>query len=293
MSGAGPWLPRSPCGPGCLTSGEPTVGLPRRVLRYIAAALLVLAALLVAPMLAVLGARGRNLVIRWIFVGVLRAFGVRLIVHGRDGLHSPGRGALVVSNHISWLDAIAINAVQPMRALAKLEVASWPVLGTLVTRGGSILLDRERLSTLPGTILELAEAMRSGAQVNVTPEATTWCGLAAGRFTSATFQAAIDGGVPVRPVALRFRGGDGRETTRPAFIGPESLIESLRRVARLRGLVLEMYVCPEIAPGRAANRRELAALAEAAVYSALGTDRAPARPRPRPRRAPVLETEPN
>jgi 1-acyl-sn-glycerol-3-phosphate acyltransferase len=183
----------------------------------------------------------------------------------------------VVNNHISWLDIVAINAVRPMRALAKKEIAGWPVLGKLVARGGSIFLDRERLSTLPGTMAELADALRGGSLVNVTPEGTTWCGLASGRFATATFQAAIDGGVPVRPIALRYRLADGRETTQPAFIGPESLIDSLRRVARLRGLVLEVYVCEEIAPGRAADRRELAALAESAVHSALGTVRLPRR----------------
>jgi 1-acyl-sn-glycerol-3-phosphate acyltransferase len=221
--------------------------------------------------------------VRAMFQGVLRAFGVKLVVRGgEDFLAAPaGRGALVVNNHISWLDIVAINALRPMRALAKREIATWPVLGGLVTRGGSIFLDRERLTTLPGTMAELAEALRGGSLVSVTPEGTTWCGLASGKFTTATFQAAIDGGVPVRPVALRYRLSDGRETSRPAFIGPESLIASLRRVAAMRGLVLEIHICPEIAPGRAENRRELAALAEAAVHSALGTVKIPAQQRRR------------
>ncbi|MFE0021673.1 lysophospholipid acyltransferase family protein [Amycolatopsis sp. NPDC059021] len=276
-----PWMPTSPCGDGCLTEGARTVALPRRVLRFTAAIGVVLVAVLSAPLLLVLRGRGRERLIRAVFRGVLRAFGVKLVLRGAEGfLAAPaGRGALVVNNHISWLDIVAINALRPMRALAKREIASWPVLGSLVRRGGSIFLDRERLRTLPGTMDELAAALRSGSLVNVTPEGTTWCGLASGRFTTATFQAAIDGGVPVRPIALRYRLADGRETSQPAFIGPESLIASLRRVAALRGLVLEMQVCPEIAPGRASNRRELASLAEASVHSALGTVRIPAQRR--------------
>jgi 1-acyl-sn-glycerol-3-phosphate acyltransferase len=263
------WMPSSPCGDGCLTLGAPVIAFPRRVARICAAIGAVLAALAISPALFVLRGRARERVVRAVFGAVLRAFGIRLVVHGE--FEAPGRGALVVNNHISWLDIVAINAVRPMRALAKREIASWPVLGVLVRRAGSIFLDRERLSTLPATMAELAEALRSGSMVSVTPEGTTWCGLASGRFTTATFQAAIDGGVPVRPIALRYRLSDGRETTQPAFIGPESLIASLRRVARLRGLTLEMYVCPEIAPGRAADRHELAELAESSVHSALGT----------------------
>jgi 1-acyl-sn-glycerol-3-phosphate acyltransferase len=244
-------------------------------LRIGGALAVLLLALTSAPLLFALRGVARERLLRLIFACLLRAFGVRLVVHGGDDFKVSGRGGLVVNNHISWLDIIAINAVRPTRALAKKEIANWPVLGGLVSRGGSIFLDRERLSTLPATMAELADALRSGSLVSVTPEGTTWCGQASGRFTTATFQAAIDGGVPVLPIALRYRLADGRETSQPAFIGPESLIASLRRVATLRGLVLDVFVCPEIAPGTR-NRRELAVLAESAVHSALGTVRIPA-----------------
>jgi hypothetical protein len=111
--------------------------------------------------------------------------------------------------------------------------------------------------------------------VNATPEGTTWCGQGSGRFRPALFQAAIDGGVPVIPVAVRFRMADGRETTAPAFIGEETLLDSVRRVARLRGLVMEVHLLGELAPGRAAGRCELAALAESAISSALGRVQVP------------------
>ncbi|NIH81999.1 lysophospholipid acyltransferase family protein [Amycolatopsis viridis] len=281
------WMPASPCGAGCLTPGAPAVGGPRRVLRFAAAISVVLLAFAALPVLFV--PRLREPVARLVFRGVLWAFGVRLVVRG-ERLDGSGRGALVVNNHISWLDVVAIGAVRPMRALAKQEIAGWPVLGTLVARGGSIFLDRERLSTLPATVAELASALRGGSLVNVTPEGTTWCGRASGRFRPAAFQAALDAGVPVRPLALRYRLADGRETTQPAFIGPESLIDSLKRVAALRGLVLEVTVCGEIAPGRAGDRRELAALAEASVQAALGNVTVPAQTRrrlPAPRYARV------
>jgi 1-acyl-sn-glycerol-3-phosphate acyltransferase len=265
-------MPFSPCGDGCLTAGAPTVSRPVRLLRVGAACGVLLLAFTGLP--AVLAVRGaaRDALLRLVFRGLLRAFGVRLVVRGVDGFTAErGRGALVVNNHISWLDIAAVNAVRPMRALAKREIADWPVLGALVARGGSIFLDRQRLSLLPATVAELAGALRGGALVNVTPEGTTWCGLASGRFAPAIFQAAIDGGVPVRPIALRYRLADGRETTQPAFIGEDSLLDSVRRVARLRGLVLEMHVCAEIAPGRATDRRELAALAQTTIQAALGT----------------------
>ncbi|MGH3761619.1 lysophospholipid acyltransferase family protein [Actinophytocola sp.] len=277
------WFPASPCGPGCLAGLEPVVGRSRRWWRLTAAALVVLAALLALLVLPVAGSRGREWIVRVVFRSMLRAMGIRLRVSGGDGLAARGRGVLVVNNHTSWLDVVAVHAVRPMRAVAKRDIASWPVLGPLVSAAGSVYVDRDGLRSLPDTVSRLAGVLRGGSMVNVTPEGTTWCGLAHGRFRPAVFQAAIDGGVPVLPVALRFRTADGAVTTAPSFVGDETIVDSVRRVAALRGLVLEVHVLPEIAPGRAADRRELAALAEAAVDTVLRP--APAEHRRRTARA--------
>jgi 1-acyl-sn-glycerol-3-phosphate acyltransferase len=262
------WFPRSPCGPGCLAGHEPSVSRPLRWLRLLAVVLVVLLAVSALPLLALVGRRAREVAARLVFRLVLVAVGVRLRVFGA-GLTVRGRGVLVVHNHISWLDVVAVSAVRPMRALAKSEIARWPVLGWLVSAGGSVYVDRAALRSLPATVTRLAGVLRGGSMVAVTPEGTTWCGLTRGRFRPAAFQAAIDGGVPVLPVALRFRLRAGEATTAPAFIGTETIVESVRRVVALRGLVLEVHVLDEIAPGRAADRRELAALAETAVDTVL------------------------
>lgn len=274
------WMPTSPCGPDCLTGDEAKVGRLRAAGRITHAVGVLVGALAVAPLMSILGRRGRARLVRWFFRSMLRAFGIRLAVFNAAGLRpAPGQGALVVNNHISWLDIVAVNAAQPMRAQAKSEVASWPILGWLANAAGTVYVDRERLRLLPAAVDELASVMRAGSMVNVTPEGTSWCGLATGRFHTAPFQAAIDGNVPVIPVAFRFRMSDGRETTAPAFIGEETLIDSLRRVARLRGLVMEMHVLPEIPVGVTSDRRSLAMLAEAAIKSALGRVHVPSQRR--------------
>ncbi|MGQ0839793.1 lysophospholipid acyltransferase family protein [Actinokineospora sp.] len=276
------WMPTSPCGSSCLTGDEPTVGRTRAAARLTGAVGVVLVAVLAVPLMPLIGRVGRELLAKGIFRGVLRAFGVRLAVTGGTALRTVrGRGALVATNHVSWLDIAAVNAVRPMRALGKLDIRSWPVLGRVVAAAGTVFLDRENLRSLPDAMATLSDVLRSGSLVYVCPEGTTWCGQGVGRFRHAVFQAAIDGGVPVRPVALRFRMADGRETTAPAFIGEETIIDSVRRVARLRGLVLEVHVLDELAPGRAADRRELAALTEAAVNSALDRVTLPAQRRRR------------
>lgn len=260
-------MPTSPCGPGCLGGQEHPVGRVKQVLRIVGVVSVVLLSLLAVVALPFIGAKGRTWVTRTIFRGVLVAMGVRLEVHG--AIPGPGRGALVVNNHTSWLDIVAVNAVRPMRAVAKKDIASWPVLGWLVSSAGSVYVDREGLRSLPDTVEKLTKTLRAGSMVNVTPEGTTWCGLTHGRFRPAMFQSAIDGGVPVLPVALRFRLADGSRTTAPSFIGVETIVDSVKRTAALKGLVIEVHVRPEIAPGRAEDRLELAALAERAVDEVL------------------------
>lgn len=142
---------------------------------------------------------------------------------------------LVVANHVSWLDVLLVAAVCPGRMLAKHEVSGWPVVGRLARSRGTLFIDRERIRSLPGTVAAIARALRDGETVVAFPEGSTWCGREAGRFRPAVFQAALDAGAPVRPVAIRYRLAGGEPTTVPAFVGDDTLTASLRRVVAARG----------------------------------------------------------
>ena len=256
-----PWMPWSPCGPGCLPPRPDRVAAPRVALRLGSACCLLLAGIGMVVAVSVLPWRaGRRLIRAW-FRALLRAFGVRLIVHGTPGTG----GALVVSNHVSWLDVAAMQAVCPMRLLAKAEVRSWPLIGPLAGRAGTLYIERNRLAGLPEAVRTIATALRAEAVIGAFPEGTTWCGSKSGRYRPAVFQAAVDAGAPVRPIALRFRTEEGEATTAAAFVGEATLFESVLAVARLRGLVVELSLLPELDPKAIPDRRDLARRAEAAV----------------------------
>ncbi|MEO3817849.1 lysophospholipid acyltransferase family protein [Plantactinospora sp. B24E8] len=236
---------------------------------------------------------------------VLAAVGVTLVVRGEP----PRNRALLVANHVSWLDIPAVLAVSPARMLAKHEVRRWPLIGSLAARGGTLFVDRTRPRALPETVVQVAGALRSGAVVAVFPEGTTWCGAPradagcgwwSGRFRPAMFQAAVDARVPVVPVRLSYRAGSVGATAAPAFLADESMLDSVRRVLALRDLVVTVTVTADLAtssdpatssdlatssdpaafagrsggtrsrPGRLVSRRRLAEAAEAAVRAAAG-----------------------
>ncbi|GGL65063.1 1-acyl-sn-glycerol-3-phosphate acyltransferase [Streptomyces fumigatiscleroticus] len=250
------WLPAAPCTPGtCLEPRAGAAAVPRAVLRLTAVAALLLAGIVVSP----LGGRvPAGLVRRWCR-WIVRAAGVRVRFTGAAA--APTGGLLLVANHISWLDVPLLAAVRPARLLAKTEIRGWPVAGPLAARG-ALFIERDRLRALPDTVARIASALRGGAAVAAFPEGSTWCGRAQGTFRRAVFQAALDAAVPVQPVRIRYRRADGRASTAPAFVGDDTLLASVWRVARARGLVAEVEVRPGIPPGSHPDRRSLAAAAQ-------------------------------
>ncbi|MEU9256311.1 1-acyl-sn-glycerol-3-phosphate acyltransferase [Streptomyces sp. NPDC048270] len=262
MSG---WLPTSPCTPeACAGHGGRTAGVPRAVLRLTAAVLLILAGILGAPPVRLLPARPRHAVVRAWSAALVRAFGIRITVHGTPG---PGGGRLIVANHISWLDIPLVAAVLPCRMLAKSDIRAWPVLGRLAGRAGTLFIERERIRALPATVESLTRALLDGDRVTVFPEGSTWCGRAQGAFRRAAFQSALDARVPVQPVRLAYLRCDGEPAGEPAFVGDDPLTASLWRIARARGVRAEVTLLPRIPPGRHADRRDLAAAAQRAITS--------------------------
>ena len=278
--GAGPitgWGPTSPCGDDCvppvpahpdpLLAALGTIWAALRVVRRVVALLLVmLLAAVTALALPLLGPRGRAAWLRAAAGAVLRAAGVRPAVRGDRRF---GDGVLVVANHQSWIEILALAAVQPVRLVAKSEIAAWPVIGPMAAASGAVFVARGHLRSLPGTVEEIAATLRAGHTVAVFPEGTTWCGAAGGVFRRALFQAAVDARVPVRPVGVvvRERGVASRQA---AFVGDQGLLDAVVRVLRCSRMECELTVQPLLSPN--AGRAELALRAGAAVTAATGVE---------------------
>ncbi|CAL9656255.1 hypothetical protein SUDANB176_06803 [Streptomyces sp. enrichment culture] len=253
------WLPGAPCTPrGCVEPTAAAAVVPRTVravVRLTAVGLLLLSGIALLPLGRWIPASAVRRWCRWI----VRAAGVRVRVVGAA---APTGGLLLVANHISWLDVPLLAAVRPARMLAKSEIRRWPVAGPLAARAGVLFIDRDRLRALPGTVARIAGTLREGAAVAAFPEGSTWCGRAQGHFHRAVFQAALDAAVPVQPVRIRYRTARGAPATTVAFVGDDTLLASLWRVASARGVVAEVEVRAPIPPEGPADRRALAAAAQ-------------------------------
>jgi 1-acyl-sn-glycerol-3-phosphate acyltransferase len=232
------WAPVSVCDAECLPSqGTGVIGVALRLRRLLTSVAVLLggaAVVLIRPLLSPVDRQ--RVVASWARL-LLTALGVRLVAEPPPA----PRGSLIVANHVSWLDILALLALSPARLVAKSDVAQWPLIGMLARRGGTIFIERGRLRALPGTVAAMAAALRAGDNVAAFPEATTWCGGEhRGGWRPAMFQAAVAAGAMVQPARLDYRLADGRPTTIAAFVGPDPLWTSALRVMGTRGLTLHV-----------------------------------------------------
>lgn len=193
---------------------------------------------------------------------LLGILGIRVTVDGTP-MRTPH---LIVSNHVSWLDIPVIGAVAQVRFVSRHDVKHWPIAGILADACGTLYLDRGA-----GRSRFTAESMRarlkSGA-VALFPEGTTTDGRQVSPFRARLFQAAIDAGTPVQPLALRYGPGpDGSPIA--AFVGDDSLLPHVLRILRSGGLQVDMQVLPTLQADGATGRGALSSRAHQLVEQAV------------------------
>ncbi|CAH2782242.1 MAG: Acyl-CoA:1-acyl-sn-glycerol-3-phosphate acyltransferase (EC [uncultured Caballeronia sp.] len=201
---------------------------------------------------------------RW-SIEMLRRCGMKLVVHNDQARLD--NGALVVGNHVSWIDIYVINAWRPTPFVSKAEVRQWPLVGWLAQQLDTIFLQREKRSDAKRIMHELSERLGRGELMCVFPEGTTSLGTDLLPFHSNLFQATVSASCPVQPICLIYEGANGRQSEAPAYIDDLTLAFTLNAMLRDTPLTAHLYVCDAIAPG--ADRRALAKETQAAVEAAL------------------------
>jgi 1-acyl-sn-glycerol-3-phosphate acyltransferase len=190
---------------------------------------------------------------RW-SVQLLRCLGVTVRVSGQP---QPG-AVLMVANHVSWLDVPALHASAPrMRFVSKAAIAHWPLLGRLARAGGTLFIERERKRDALRVVHEVADALRKHDAVAVFPEGTTGSGEAVLPFHANLLQAAITTSTVIQPIVLRYSEPGLPVSVAAQYIGDTTLVESVMKVCRARGVVVDVrFMPPE--PAGELDRRTLA-----------------------------------
>lgn len=210
---------------------------------------------------------------------LLAILGVAVRTHNAPGAF-PER-CLLVSNHTSWLDIFAVYAVAPGLFVAKSDIRDWPIVGRLVDRVGTLFIERGNRRHARLTNERIVAALESGRLVSVCPEGTTTDGRSLKHFHAALLQPAIDARAMVLPVALRYLDRDDAQTDAAAYVGDDSLVASIWRIASERSLTVELRFVPCF-DASLLHRREVTRLAHAAIAAELGLTPAPRAPEATP-----------
>lgn len=194
---------------------------------------------------------------------MLALLGVRLQATGA----TVRADALLVSNHVSWLDIFVINALAPSAFVSKAEVRNWPVIGWLAARNGTVFLRRGSRGHARIINAEIGALLDGGRNVAVFPEGTTTDGTHVLHFHAALLQPAIESGHPVQALAIRYLTPDGRYEPAPAYAGDTSLGQCLARIVATPALVARIDAMPALATANGPARRELARIVRDSIVA--------------------------
>ncbi|MCG1055577.1 1-acyl-sn-glycerol-3-phosphate acyltransferase [Mycetohabitans sp. B5] len=208
---------------------------------------------------------GRRALTRQWSLRFLALAGVQLVVHHDE--RRVDAGAMVVGNHVSWIDIYVINAWRPTPFVSKAEVRDWPVIGWLAAKLDTAFVQRDKRSDAKRIMHELVQRLQGGRSICVFPEGTTSDGVEVLPFHANLFQAAVSAGAPVQPICLMYEDAHGCQSTAPAYVGDITLGQSLDALLRHGPLTVHLYVGAALEA--ASQRRVVAHDAQRVVSDAL------------------------
>jgi 1-acyl-sn-glycerol-3-phosphate acyltransferase len=172
-------------------------------------------------------ARARHL--SWLAENLAALHGLRLSVEG----DVPEYPAVIVANHISYMDPVAVTSLVPCCAIAKSEIGDWPILGETGRELGVLLFERGSAPSGARVLLRAKASLEAGVSVLTFPEGTTTNGFDVLPFRRGIFGLARITNVPVVPVALSYDDPDMAWIDDQLFL-PHYLRTTTRRSTRVR-----------------------------------------------------------
>lgn len=197
----------------------------------------------------------------------LRIFGVHVKPRGEP----LPEATLFAANHLSWVDIVVLHSQRQMAFVAKREIRSWPLVGWLASRAGTIYHRRGSPESLSRVSRAMARELARGGSVALFPEGRAGDGSRVLPFHGRLFQCALETGAPVQPVALHFLESDGAINTSTPFRRGEPFMGNLLRLMGRRRTEAHLHFCESLETTRYGRRRDLAQAARARIVEALET----------------------
>ena len=192
--------------------------------------------------------------------GIAWIVGVDITVTGPR----PRRGAFLLANHVSWLDIPALAATTGSAFVAHSGLSANPLLHWLCRMNDTVFVARHDRRSVAAQVEQVREAIRDTGALTIFPEGTTSDGTALLPFKSSLLSALdpLPKGIIVQPVWLDY----GSQVADIAWVGDQDGMDNfLQILARVRPIALTVHFLPPLTDGELANRKTIAAAAQAAI----------------------------
>ena len=189
--------------------------------------------------------------------------GLKIRIHG----DVPSTG-LIVANHVSYLDIVALSSVAGCAFVAKKEVASWPLFGLYAKLGATIFVDRERRGAVAEVAAQMRAILDAGIPVVLFPEGTSSDGSAVLPFRSSLLEPVVELAAPVTACAHRYSLEDGSVADEVAYWRDMTLAPHLLNLLGKSSVSLDLRF--GVSRPRSSDRKTLARELHSEVTALLG-----------------------
>lgn len=175
---------------------------------------------------------------------------------------------LLLANHVSWIDIVALGAATGSAFVGHDGLAAVPLVRWFARLNDTVFIARHDRAGVAEQVEQLRTALAEMGTVCLFPEGTTADGKSLLPFKSSLLGALepLPAGVVIQPVRLDF----GDEVPGIAWIGEESGLANFRRVvARARPITVTVQFLPPLAGAALANRKTITAAARDAIAAAM------------------------
>ena len=188
---------------------------------------------------------------------LLFSTGAKIQLYGIDLSSIDLRNAMIVSNHISWLDTVVMLRLFYLRYIGKIEMLNWPFLKMIIKAGGTIFINRCNKRELLTINQQVANILADGASVGLYPEGTTSDGTEILPFKASILEAALMAKSTIIPVVLNYRKEDDKLATEVTF-SKVNWLTTVINTLKLRNLVINVTILPTVSSEDFNSRDELA-----------------------------------
>jgi len=182
---------------------------------------------------------------------LLRVFNMR--VRSTGALPQTG---LLVSNHLTYLDIVAIGSLMPTVFVSKAEVRNWPVFGWCAQRGGTLFVDRTRRADVSRISREIQDVLNTGQVVVLFPEGTSSNGHEVLPFKSSLLEPVCASEHPLCVAHISYELDQGSVENDVCYWGGMTFLPHLIRLMTLKSIRVNIRIAPIV--NRAPDRKELA-----------------------------------